>query len=170
MKKSIFLMLSIFSFSGFAFAEKLEPRDVKQRIESIAAVIARVSDVWARDHRYDGLHKELASKYSDTPPLEQFKSGDQWLVVISSNTTAYSGIFKGHAPVSFGVSVGDIIEMTVSRKASKYEELNRVKRVVCKASDGDYAACVEKNPLAWIDANGNPIQQFKDPDGSLIKQ
>lgn len=146
-----------------------QPHDydsVGKRQASIARVVAKVGEVWSDPARLPKLHKELTEKYPGTPPLEQFLSEERWVVVVSASHPLLSGVYKGRSKASMGVAVGDIVELSVGKGpkvAKSYDELGSVDRVVCKAAAPEYRDCIVANPLVWLDAAGNKVEQFVLP-------
>ena len=139
-----------------AFADSLD-----DKIKNIDSVIGLVGDVWVKDARYDGFHKELIGKFSDTPNLEAFKSDQTWVIVSASKSTTYTGIFKGRSKASMKLAVGDIVEMKVGEVKSpkSYQDLGYVVKIICKSDQSDYEDCAKDNPVSLLDKNGAKLQQ-----------
>jgi hypothetical protein len=146
-----------------AQAQSANPKENLERIEKIARVVAKVTDVWVKDARYNAFHKEISDKYAGTPPLDRFVADDQWVVVLSSPSILYSGIYKGKGKSEMDLKFGDIVMMKVTTigTVKTYDELNSIERVICKAGMPDYAECVKSNPLSWFDTSGKMIEQFR---------
>jgi hypothetical protein len=171
MVSSTFKTFCVIALAGFlslcigmaAQAQSANPKENLERIEKIARVVAKVTDVWVKDARYTVFHKEISDKYAGTPPLDRFVADDQWVVVLSSPSIIYSGIYKGKGKSAMDLKVGDIVEMNVTTVGTvkTYDALNSITRVICKFDAADYAECVKSNPLSWFDTSGNKIEQFR---------
>lgn len=136
--------------------------DARKVQEPIRKVVARVGEVWDKSApSYESFHKQLTQSYSGTPDLATFLKEEQWIVVKSSNSFMFPGLFKGKGSAAMTLKVGDIVEMTVRDPTlvKQYVELNTVTKVVCKSDAPDYAECIQRNPLTWFDQDGKVIEQ-----------
>lgn len=133
-----------------------------REIEAMAAkAVATVGEVWVRDQRYEAFQKELSGKYSGTPDQADFMANEQWVVVYSSKSAVYPGIYKARGKTAMNLQVGDIVEMKIGnfRKASTYQELSEITRVLCKQGTAEYSDCVRDNPMSWYDKDGGKLTQ-----------
>lgn len=147
--------------ASIGFADAARAADGRE-IEAMAVkAVATVGEVWDRDRRYEVFHQELSGKYSGTPELADFVANEQWVVVFSSRSAVYPGIYKAKGKTAMGLQVGDIVEIKISnfRKASTYQELSEVIRVLCKQGTAEYRECVGDNPMSWFDKDGVKLVQ-----------
>jgi hypothetical protein len=156
-------VLAIAASAMSAHGQTTNYKENQARVDSIARVVARVTDVWVRDSRYEVFQKELSDKYTGTPPLDRFVADEQWVVVISSTSVMYPGIFKGRGKTSLDLKRGDIVEMSIASPTNvkSYDGLSTIQRIICKADSADYADCAKSNPLTWLDAGGKKIEAFR---------
>lgn len=128
----------------------------------IGKVIGKVSEVWVKNIRYEGFHKDLAAKFPDTPAWPTFTAEEQWITVISSKSVMFPGVFKGRSKTAMGLQLGDIVEMTLAKAEPKsYDDLGQVTRLVCRKADPEFAKCAQQNPLTWFDRSGAQMQQLQ---------
>jgi hypothetical protein len=153
--KALSILICWGALNGAVLAE--DSRDVAKRITS---AIARVGLVWPIDKRYEDLHKELSEKFDGTPPWEQFKAEERWIVATAHDPMLLAGTFKSRSKADMALQPGDIVVLKVGyrRSAKVYEDLTTVSRILCKTGAPEYEECVKANPVARLDKDGKVIQ------------
>lgn len=127
----------------------------------VAKAVGPVTEVWAKDERYMRFHTYLASKFKDTPALDEFVSKEQWVTVVSTTKLLMMpGIHKGRADAEMKLQVGDIVEVSVGdfRKAESYAAFGRVTKLLCRRGDPGYDACLAAHPAGTWDERGEPVE------------
>ncbi len=127
----------------------------------VVKAVGPVTEVWAKDERYTRFHSYLASKFKDTPPLDEFVSKEQWVTVMSTTKLLMMpGIHKGRADAEMKLQVGDIVEMSVGdfRKAESYADFGRVTKLLCRRGDPSFDVCLAAHPAGSWDEHGEPIE------------
>jgi hypothetical protein len=127
----------------------------------VVKAVGPVTEVWAKDERYTRFHAYLASKFKDTPALEEFVSKEQWVTVVSTTRLLMMpGIHKGSADAEMKLQVGDIVEMSVGdfRKAESYAAFGRVTKLLCRRGDPGFDTCLAAHPAGTWDDRGEPVE------------
>ena len=127
----------------------------------VAKAVGPVTEVWVKDERYTRFHAFLASKFKDTPTLDEFVSMEQWVTMVSTTRLLMMpGIHKGRADVEMKLQVGDIVEMSVVdfRKTDSYSAFGRVTKLLCRRGDPSFDACLAAHPAGTFDERGEVVE------------
>lgn len=160
-KKALLVGMATLGLNASALAQNdvAEMNRLPAKLESEAVtVIGQVTEVWAKDGRYDAFHSKLMKDIKGVPDLGDFKANQQWVTVIGARSNITPIVVKGWATVQLNAELGDIVEMRAGAKEAKeYGQLGQVARIICKRTAADYKACAAANPLQVKNAAGQSI-------------
>lgn len=136
---------------------------VAASVSSIAAtkdvrtVVAQVGAEWGDEAKLRKFHESLVEKFKDSPSFEQMVAKMKWVAVVDVAEAKRAWTVAARVEDGTEVKKGDVVEIDYRGdpfKVRSFEEMPRVRRVVCKMGAPDYEPCKKATAMGAFDVTG----------------